>query len=143
MKKNTPSLIEAKVFSDDRGIFSPFIDDAKIGIRRVYYVVNPSRGTVRGFHFHKKEWKYFTIVQGLAKFVALDPKKPKEKFIFISSPRKPNIISIPPGYANGWASLEDNTILLCASTSTTGESLKDDFRYDPYKWGDVWSIKAR
>lgn len=143
MHKETPFAKQGTVFTDDRGYFVPFLDNKEIVVKRIYSVVNPTCGIVRGFHFHKKEWKYFTIVRGSAKFVALDPKKPKEKFTFVSSERFPTIISIPPGYANGWVSLEDNTILLCASTATTKESLKDDKRFDPHKWGDVWSIKPR
>mgnify|MGYP001610316114 CR=1 FL=1 len=138
-----PQIIESKVFADDRGIFSPFIDGSEFGIKRVYYVVNPFHGTIRGFHFHKIEWKYFVIVQGSAKFVAINPEKPEEKYTFVSSERKPNTILIPANYANGWVSLENNTILLCASTSTTQESLADDKRFDPMQWGDVWSTKPR
>jgi len=143
MRHPIPSAKASEIFTDDRGYFALFIDNKEVEVKRVYYVVNPARGTVRGFHFHKKEWKYFTIVRGSAKFVALDPKKPKEKFTFISSERSPAVISIPPGYANGWVSLEDTAILLCASTATTKESLKDDKRFDPYKWGDVWSVKGK
>lgn len=138
-----PHAQEGKIFIDDRGAFAPFIDGENIPLKRIYYVVNPSRGIVRGFHFHEKEWKYFTIIQGSAKFIALNPDNSEEKFTFASSSRKPNIVIIPPGYANGWISLEDNTILLCASTATTQESIEDDKRYDPYTWGDVWTTKPR
>lgn len=146
---NKPRAVEYPVFADDRGTFAPFINGlegiaSKSGvIKRMYYVCNDSKGVVRGFHYHKKEWKFFVIVSGSAKFVALDPKNPDEKFQFISSVRKNNLIVIPPLYANGWVSLSNDTILVCASTSTTQESLKDDQRFDPYKWGDVWTVKAR
>ena len=138
-----PTAKDGKIFADDRGYFLPFIDNKEVDVRRIYSVVNPVRGTIRGFHLHKMEWKYFTIVKGSAKFVAINPDKPEEKYIFVGSQRKPVIISIPPGYANGWMSLEDNTILMCASTATTEESLADDKRFDPHTWGDVWSVKAR
>ncbi len=144
-----PRAIEYPVFADDRGTFAPFINGLKeiapktVSVKRVYYVCNDSKGVVRGFHYHKKEWKFFIIVSGSAKFVALNPDKPDEKFQFVSSARKNNLIIIPPFYANGWVSLSDNTILVCASSATTQESLKDDQRFDPYKWGDVWTVKAR
>jgi dTDP-4-dehydrorhamnose 3,5-epimerase-like enzyme len=143
-----PTVVEYPIFADDRGVFAPVIDGlgniepAAGNIKRIYYVYNESRGTVRGFHYHKKEWKFFVIVQGSAKFVILKPDKPEEKYQFISSSRKSNLIVVPPFYANGWISLADNTILICASTLTTKESLKDDKRFDPYKWGDVWTVKA-
>ncbi|MEK7642694.1 MAG: dTDP-4-dehydrorhamnose 3,5-epimerase family protein [Patescibacteria group bacterium] len=146
---NKPRAIEYPVFADDRGVFAPVVNglnkiEPKAGqAKRIYYCVNDTKGIVRGFHYHKKEWKFFVIVQGSAKFVALNPENPEEKYQFISSARKNNLISVPPGFANGWVSLSDNTILLCVSTSTTEESIKDDKRYDPYEWGDVWAVKAR
>lgn len=145
-----PYQKEIEVKTDDRGIFVPFLnnannlaDEKNLAIKRNYFVYNYGKNVIRGFHFHKKEWKYFIIVNGAAKFVAINPENPEEKFTFISSSRKPNLIVIPPGYANGWISLEDNTILICASTSTFEESINDDQRFDPYKWGDVWSVKGR
>lgn len=138
-----------EISSDDRGVFVPFMQEANpadssgLPIKRVYYVYNYAKGIIRGFHFHKKEWKYFIVANGAAKIIALDPDKPTEKFIFVSSSRKGNLIIIPPGFANGWISLEDNTILICCSTSTIEESIKDDIRFDPYKWGDLWEVKGR
>lgn len=146
---NKPRVVEYSVFANDRGTFAPFINGLKGiapdsgTIKRIYYVCNDSKGIVRGFHYHKKEWKFFVIVSGSAKVVALNPDKPDEKYQFISSARKNNLIIIPPFYANGWVSLSDNTILVCASSATTQESQKDDKRFDPYKWGDVWSVKSR
>jgi len=138
------------VSSDDRGAFVPFLNGANalgeqpgLAVKRVYYVYNYGAGVIRGFHFHQKEWKYFIIVSGAAKFVALDPDRAEEKFTFVSSSRKPNLIVIPPGYANGWISLEPQTILVCGSTSSFDESIKDDKRFDPYTWGDVWAVKGR
>src|SRR3989344_62470 len=84
MEDNIPHTKEGALFVDDRGHFAPFLDNAEIPVRRVYYVVNHSPGVIRGFHFHEKEWKYFTIVQGMAKFVALTPEKPEETFTFVS-----------------------------------------------------------
>jgi dTDP-4-dehydrorhamnose 3,5-epimerase-like enzyme len=144
-----PRAVEYPVFADDRGTFAPFINGLDgiapktVAVKRLYYVCNDSKGIVRGFHYHEKEWKFFVIVSGSAKFVALNPEKPEEKFQFVSSVRKNNLIIIPPFYANGWVSLADDTILVCGSSSTTQESLKDDKRFDPYKWGDVWTPKAR
>lgn len=148
MKKAIPFAKELEVFSDDRGVFVPFIQNAnKLEngqmIKRVYYIYNYGKKIIRGFHLHKKEWKYFTIVSGAAKFVAINPENSKNKYEFISSIRKPTAIVIPPDFANGWVSLEENTILLAASTETIEESLADDKRFDPYKWGDVWSVKGR
>lgn len=145
-----PSSRPVKVSGDDRGTFVPFLAEANalpeqpgLAVKRIYYVYNYGRGVIRGFHFHKIEWKYFVVVSGAAKIVALNPDLPEEKFVFVSSARKPELIIIPPGFANGWVSLEENTVLVCGSTSSFEESIKDDQRFDPHQWGDVWSVKAR
>ena len=150
MDTSKPFMYESRVSSDDRGTFVPWLQNAEnleyapgLKVKRVYYVYNYGAGIVRGFHFHEKEWKIFIIASGSAKFVALDPNKPEEQFTFISSSRKSNVIVVPPGFANGWISLEPNTILICGSTASFDESINDDKRMDPYKFGDVWSIKAR
>lgn len=147
MKKIVPFSKEIPVNTDDRGVFAPFLQIADLEkgliLKRIYYVYNYGKGIIRGFHFHKKEWKYFTVVNSAAKIVALNPEKPQEIFTFISSSRQPNLVVIPPEFANGWVSLGEQTILLCGSTATIDESMQDDQRFDPYTWGDVWSVKAR
>ncbi len=150
MKSTKPYAMEITVKGDDRGTFIPFLNSSDdlpgtngLKIKRMYYVYNYGKGIIRGFHFHENEWKYFIIVSGSAKFVAINPVDEKEQFTFISSARKPTLVVIPPGFANGWVSLEDNTILVCGSTSSFEESIADDKRTDPYKFGDVWSVKPR
>src|SRR5438270_17780 len=86
-KRIVPYSIDLSVFADDRGVFVPFLpqtyrlpDKRGLFIKRVYYIYNYGRGIIRGFHFHKQEWKYFTTVNGSAKFVAIHPKHPKDIF---------------------------------------------------------------
>lgn len=150
LNKPLPFAKEINISSDDRGVFGEFIknanslkEDKNLAIKRIYYVYNFSKDIIRGFHYHQKEWKYFFAVSGAAKIIALNPKKPKEKFIFVSSSRKPLLVIIPPGFANGWVSLQDQTILVCGSTSSLEESIKDDKRFNPYKWGDLWKVEGR
>jgi dTDP-4-dehydrorhamnose 3,5-epimerase-like enzyme len=143
----TPECITLKVSSDDRGYFVPITnalpEEITKAIKRVYVVGNFGKGVIRGFHYHEKEIKVFFIAKGSSKFVAINKNNPEDKHIFVTSDRNPQLIIIPPGYANGWMSLEEDTILMCVSTSTFEESIKDDLRFDPYTWGDVWSVKGR
>ena len=150
MPEYKPHVYESKVSTDDRGTFVPWLQGAEDlefapgkKVKRVYYVYNYGAGVVRGFHFHQQEWKIFTICAGAAKFVAINPDDPTDIHTFISSPRKQNVIIVPPGYANGWVSLEPNTILICGSTASFDESINDDKRMDPYTFGDVWAVKGR
>lgn len=142
-----PEKLNLEIYSDDRGWLVPLTNILKEKlekpVKRVYVVGNFGKGVIRGFHFHKQEIKIFYIARGSAKFVAINPEDPNDKHIFVTSDKNPELVIIPTGYANGWMSLEENTLLISISTSTFEESAKDDFRYDPYEWGDVWSTKAR
>lgn len=147
--KNIPQTINIDTHPDDRGIFVPITNSSQklpvsdLPAKRNYLIYNFGKGVIRGFHLHKKEWKYFLVINGAAKFIAINTKKPEDKFEFISSDRKPVLIVVPPGYANGWVSLEEKTTLFCISTSSFEESIKDDIRINPLKWGDFWTVKAR
>lgn len=143
-----PQSVNLECHSDDRGYLVPLTNELENvvpeKIKRVYVVGNFGKGTIRGLHFHKKEVKVFYIVRGAAKFVAISPESPeKDMHVCALSDKKPALFIIPPGYANGWISLADDTLLVGLSTSTFEESVKDDIRYDPYKWGDIWSTKPR
>ena len=145
MEKPTCFDVETRV--DDRGLFIPFSNslsqDLMGKIKRVYAVENFEKGVIRGFHYHQKEIKIFYIVKGAAKFVAINKDNPEDKHVFVTSEKKSQVVVIPPGYANGWVSLEDGTILISLSSATFEESIQDDVRLDPYTWGDVWKVKSR
>jgi len=142
-----PECLDLKIPTDDRGYFVPITnvlkEDFRKEIKRVYFVGNFDKGVVRGFHYHQKEIKVFFIAKGSAKFVAINKENPQEKHIFTTSDKHPQVVIIPPGYANGWMSLEPGTLLICVSNATFEESVNDDIRLDPYSWGDVWTVKGR
>lgn len=145
-----PTATEVGIHIDDRGVFVPFFTaskgegiDEKFNVRRVYYVTNHSVGVVRGLHLHQHEWKLFVIVNGAAKFFAVCQEHKRERYSFVSSDKKPFLISIPPGFLHGWVSLEHPTTLVCISNASLEESLRDDKRVEPFKFGDVWRIQPR
>ncbi|MBU1084657.1 MAG: dTDP-4-dehydrorhamnose 3,5-epimerase family protein [Candidatus Omnitrophota bacterium] len=143
-----PELVELEFYSDERGYLVPMSNslspEMNSAVKRTYIVGNFGKGVIRGMHFHKKETKIFYIAHGAAKFVGINPDSPEDdRHVFVLSDKKPGMVIIPPGYANGWMSLADDTILVALSTSSFEESAKDDKRYDPYQWGDIWSLKAR
>ncbi len=142
-----PEFFDLKIPTDDRGYFIPLTntldEDIRNNIKRVYVVGNFSKGVIRGFHYHQKEIKIFYIVKGAAKFIAINKDNPEDRHVLVTSDKHPQLVIIPPGYANGWMSLEEGTILIGISTSTFEESMNDDIRFDPYHWGDVWSVKGR
>ena len=143
-------IIEGALAVDDRGSVS-FVNGFDFsGVKRFYKVENFSTQTIRAFHGHLKEGKYVYLASGSAIVAAVpfnDPKTPDKNVSvkrFVLSAKKPSILFIPPGYANGFKPLEENTTLMFFSTSSLEESKNDDFRFDANYWGEeVWQIVNR
>jgi dTDP-4-dehydrorhamnose 3,5-epimerase len=135
-------------FIDDRGslLFYNSIDFNKI--KRQYFIKNHNINFIRAWHGHKREFKFVTVVAGTAKIclVKIDdwvnPSKNLEIKNFILSSDKPSILYIPAGYANGFMNLTENTIFQFLSSSTTEESLEDDFRFR-YDYWNPWENHFR
>jgi len=158
-----PTLITIQTISDDRGYLLPVTDH--VGeelIKRNYIVEDYGRGIIRGLHYHKKEFKIFTIVSGAGKFITFklpeelanrnDPEEikqyaedhPESIKTFVLSSRYHGVLIIPPYYANGWISLEDHTILVSLSNLRYEEAKDDDIRIDPLIIGkDYWRVIPR
>lgn len=145
-----PNLIPINCYVDDRGFLWQIHGKGLLPfeVRRVYIVGNFSKGTIRGLHYHKKEWKGFFVVKGSVKFLTIPYGESTPK-TFVLSDKNPRILVVPPMNANGWMSLEDDTILIGMSNFILVQSKEDDIRYDPMEPWDVcdlthrWKVKAR
>ena len=143
-----PQLIHGGVAVDDRGEVSFANDFSFAGIKRFYMVSNHSSGFVRAWHGHKKEGKYVLAVSGAALVGAVkvdnwdQPSPDSEVSKFVISAKKPALLHIPPGYANGFMSLSSDCKLMFYSTATLDESRNDDWRYDSRLW-DIWNVEER
>jgi len=153
-----PKVISGGIATDDRGSVT-FVNDFDFaGVKRFYQVQNHRRGFIRAWHGHENEAKYVYVPYGSAligaipipNFVYMDEiggdveiipgdKRPEK---FILSSKSPKVLYIPEGYANGFMSLEENTIVQFFSTSTLEESLGDDKRFDYDKW-NIWEEDYR
>jgi dTDP-4-dehydrorhamnose 3,5-epimerase len=143
-----PKLIRGDLGIDDRGQVG-FVNDFNFsGVKRFYTVRNHRQGFIRAWHAHKRESKYVTVIQGAAVVGAVkidqweNPSKDLSVQRFVMTEKNPSVLYIPSGYANGFMSLTDDTLLIFFSTSTVEESQGDDFRYDAYYW-NPWKIMER
>ena len=137
-----PSLIEGGVFCDDRGYIS-FVNDFDFkDVKRFYVLQDHEVGFVRAWHGHLKESEYVFVVSGsvMVGTVRIDSSEEPTKHFLTG--RKPAILHIPPGFANGTMTLEPNTIVLFLSTSMLGASEGDEVRFDYDKW-NIWEIEKR
>jgi len=145
---NEVQLIEGSLAVDDRGAVS-FVNGFDFhGVKRFYAVTNHKAGFIRAWHAHRHEAKYVTVLQGTAVIgtVKVDdwdkPSKDSTVHRYVLSARKPSIVYIPGGYANGFMSLTADTIVVFFSTATIAESLEDDVRYNARYW-DIWEVVER
>lgn len=145
-----PGAISGDVSTDDRGVVR-FVNDFDFaGIKRFYQVENFDLNTVRAFHGHLKESKYVYVAAGTIILCAVklddaeNPSKDNKVERFIVSSKKPQVVFIPKGYANGFKALEENTKVMFFSTGTLEESKNDDFRFPYDYWGkEIWLTKNR
>ena len=143
-----PILINGGIAIDDRGqlTFSNEFDISKY--RRFYNLNNHTVNFVRAWHGHKKEGKAFFVQEGafLISLVRIDnwdkPSKSCEVHRYILSAKKPSVLIVPAGFANGSMNLLPGSILTVFSTSTLEESLNDDYRYESTYW-NPWVVEAR
>lgn len=144
-----PTIIYGDVAVDDRG-YVTFVNDFHFkNVRRFYQVENHRAGFIRAWHGHYNEGKYIFVPKGAALVAAipieyfLDHDMPgvgmipgtklwdeKRTFQRVLSNRKPAIIYVPPGFANGFKTLAPDTIVQFYSTSTLEDSKDDDIRFD-------------
>jgi dTDP-4-dehydrorhamnose 3,5-epimerase-like enzyme len=133
--------IQGGLFADDRG-FLRFINNFDFSdVKRFYQVENHSKNFIRAWHGHKKEGKYVYVARGSALVGAVNLDS-EEVYKTTLTSQSPSILFIPPGFANGFKTLEENTILMFFSTSTLEESKGDDIRFDYDKW-NIWEEDYR
>jgi dTDP-4-dehydrorhamnose 3,5-epimerase-like enzyme len=141
-------LIEGSLAVDDRGIVS-FVNDFDFnGVKRFYTVSNHRAGFVRAWHAHRHEAKYITVLQGAAIIGAVKidnwetPSRDSQVSRYVLSAHKPSVLYVPAGYANGFMSLTEDTIVVFFSTAKIEETRNDDIRYDARYW-DIWQVVER
>lgn len=145
---NAVRLIEGALAVDDRGQVA-FVNGFDFdGVRRFYAVSNHRAGFVRAWHAHRQEAKYVTVASGSAVVGAVpvddweSPSRASPVSRYVLSAKRPAVLYIPAGYANGFMALTSDTQLLFFSTRTLEESKGDDIRYDARHW-DIWDVEER
>jgi len=116
-------VIEPQVFVDDRGYFFESYNSHKfseIGVNVNFLQDNQSmsnKGALRGLHFQSQPFeqgKLVTVIQGAVHDVVVDIRKDSltygKYFSLLLDGKSKKMFWIPPGFAHGFETLEDNTI---------------------------------
>lgn len=133
-----PQLIEGGIFKDDRGTIS-FVNGFDFPqVKRFYIIENADSSLFRAWQGHKVEYKYFFPLEGnfMIYLIKVDnwdnPNKKLIPDVYQVSSRKPVVLVVPPGYANGIKSLDDNAKLMVFATSTIEDA--ENIKYPHNYW---------
>jgi dTDP-4-dehydrorhamnose 3,5-epimerase len=138
-KLNGLKIFEDKINIDCRGYLKELFNKQKISKNFKFEFVSLSKkNVVRGLHFQikKPQAKFISVLSGKIFDVVVDLRKNSKTFgktfSIILDSRKNTSLFIPVGFAHGFKSLKDNSIMLYACSED---------RYPKYERGLIWNDK--
>jgi len=147
-------IIKPQVYYDERGYFfeafsSPLYNE--LGLETGFVQDNESKskkGVLRGLHFQNPPYaqgKLVRVVHGSVLDVAVDLRKKSPAFgqwhaVKLSDENKV-MYWIPAGFAHGFLTLEDDTILLYKCTSLYNNEAEGCIRWDDPDLAINWKIE--
>lgn len=146
-------LIEPKVFGDHRGyFFESFRQDLfdKLGTDLQFVQDNQSKSAkniLRGLHFQKApktQGKLVQVIKGAVLDVVVDIRKESSTFgqhfsVELNEENK-KLLWIPPGFAHGFLTLEDETIFSYKCTEYYAPELEGSIRWNDETLNIQWDI---
>ncbi len=129
-----------KVIPDERGFLMEILreDDPLFERFGQAYVTVAYPGVVKGWHYHKQQKDYFTVVKGMAKVVLYDnregsPTKGEVNEFFLGE-KNPMLLVIPPLVVHGIKGIGvEPAYLLNIPTRKYDYANPDEFRIDPHE----------
>lgn len=147
-------LLKPPVFSDNRGDFFEVYNKEtfrKIGIGHNFVQDNQSRSAknvLRGLHFQVapfEQGKLVRVVQGAVMDVAVDIRVNSKTYLrhfdVVLSDKNNLILWIPPGFAHGFLSLEDDTVVHYKCTQFYNKQTERGIIWNDKKIGIEWGIQ--
>lgn len=121
-------LIRIQPFEDNRGSLKKILMKSQLKenekIEEIY-VLNSEKGSVRGNHYHKKTFEYFTVVSGNAKVALKDLDTGAFEEIQISSSQN-LILRVPPNVVHAFKNEEEQPLIMLAISSKEYNKLDTD-----------------
>jgi len=117
-------IFKSKKFNDERGYFRELYLEKYIKKKIVFSVVSKSKKNVlRGMHMQTKnmQGKYLSVVKGKILDVVIDCRKKSKTFgkhfKIILSDKNATSIYIPPGFAHGFLTMDNENIVVYGCTN--------------------------
>ncbi|MCD4731051.1 MAG: dTDP-4-dehydrorhamnose 3,5-epimerase [Bacteroidales bacterium] len=153
-KFNGLLIIQPKVFEDDRGYFFEWFREdilKSFGVNLKFVQDNEAKSqkhVLRGLHFQNPPFaqgKLVRVVQGAVLDIVVDIRKNSEtygeSFSRELSGKNKTMIWIPPGFAHGYLSLEDDTVFQYKCTGYYNKDSEGSIRWDDPDLNIDWDIK--
>lgn len=147
-------VIKPKVFTDPRGYFYESYNTAtfaKLGINANFTQDNQSlsaKNIVRGLHFQAPphaQGKLVRVVKGAVQDVAVDIRKNSptygQHYSVVLSEENMLMFWIPPGFAHGFATLEDQTIFSYKCTDTYHPETEGGLLWNDRELNIQWQVE--
>lgn len=147
-------IIEPTVFADERGYFFESFRLDKLqefGVQEKFVQDNESKsqkGVLRGLHFQRNphaQGKLVKVVKGGVLDVAVDIRKDSPTFgQWFSHELNENnktMLWIPPGFAHGFLTLQDDTIFQYKCTNYYNKESEGSIRYNDPDINITWNIE--
>lgn len=141
-------IFQSQNHRDNRGIFRELILEKQLKSKLKFFVVSKSKKNVlRGLHFqlNKPQGKYLSVLKGTIFDVVVD-YRPKSKtfgkhFKIILSDKNCKSIYIPPGFAHGFAGMDDENIVMYGCTNYRDKKSESGIKWNDPFLNIKWPIK--
>ncbi len=147
-------IIQPSVFEDKRGYFFESWNQQKFreqGLDFKFVQDNQSMSAanvLRGLHFQVPPWeqgKLVQVTQGSALDVVVDLRKDQptfgQNYKLVLSSREKNMLWIPPGFAHGFLTLEDNTVFFYKCTQLYNKESERAILWNDPQLNIDWGIE--
>ncbi len=140
------------VHPDERGRLMEILrsDDPLFRQFGQVYVTTVYPGVVKGWHYHKRQWDHFAVVQGTVKMALFDlrPESATRGALMELFPgaHNPLLVAIPPLVAHGFKGVGTvEAVVVNVPTLPYDAASPDEHRIDPDS-GEIpydWSLRHR
>lgn len=113
--------------TDNRGLLR-FVNDFDMKQIRRMYIIEPKFGQIRAWQGHKKEQKWFFVLEGSFLIQTVSIQAQQTRFKITVSAEDNGVIHIDSGNYNGFEALKEGSKMLVFSDHTIDEAASDDFR---------------
>jgi dTDP-4-dehydrorhamnose 3,5-epimerase len=103
---------------------------------------------IKAFHWHKRQWDYWDIVEGNARVVLVDLRAGSPTAgrvqVVIAGQNSPKMIAIPPLVGHGYQALDLHDVLLCYYVTEPYDPDQPDegrIPWDDPRIGFDWTIE--